>query len=46
MGREFLKKTIGKQHYKIKKGVYLLTVISNGKMYVGSAYGKNMINGH
>lgn len=28
-----------------QKGVYLLTDISNGKMYVGSAYGENMILG-
>jgi GIY-YIG catalytic domain-containing protein len=28
-----------------QKGVYLLTDKSNGKMYVGSAYGKNMIHG-
>lgn len=26
-----------------QKGVYLITDISNGKMYVGSAYGENMI---
>lgn len=28
-----------------QKGVYLLTDISNGKMYIGSAYGENMILG-
>ncbi|SDH29610.1 GIY-YIG nuclease family protein [Winogradskyella thalassocola] len=28
-----------------QKGVYLITDISNGKMYVGSAYGDNMILG-
>ena len=28
-----------------QKGVYLITDISNGKMYVGSAYGDNMIYG-
>jgi len=28
-----------------QKGVYLLTDMSNGKMYVGSAYGENMILG-
>ncbi len=28
-----------------QKGVYLITDISNGKMYVGSAYGENMILG-
>jgi len=28
-----------------QKGVYLLTDTSNGKMYVGSAYGENMILG-
>lgn len=30
---------------KNQKGVYLITDISNGKMYVGSAYGENMILG-
>lgn len=28
-----------------QKGVYLMTDISNGKMYIGSAYGENMILG-
>ena len=28
-----------------QKGVYLMTDTSNGKMYVGSAYGENMILG-
>lgn len=28
-----------------QKGVYLLTDISNGRMYIGSAYGENMILG-
>ena len=28
-----------------QKGVYLITDVSNGKMYVGSAYGENMILG-
>jgi hypothetical protein len=28
-----------------QKGVYLVTDTSNGKMYVGSAYGINMIHG-
>ena len=28
-----------------QKGVYLITDKSNGKMYIGSAYGKNMIYG-
>ncbi|GAB6141118.1 hypothetical protein JCM14076_18470 [Methylosoma difficile] len=28
-----------------QKGVYLITDKSNGKMYVGSAYGENMIHG-
>jgi hypothetical protein len=28
-----------------QKGVYLITDISNGKMYIGSAYGDNMILG-
>lgn len=30
---------------KNQKGVYLITDTSNGKMYVGSAYGENMILG-
>lgn len=28
-----------------RKGIYLITDTSNGKMYVGSAYGKNMLYG-
>lgn len=28
-----------------QKGVYLITDVSNGKMYVGSAYGENMLLG-
>lgn len=28
-----------------QKGVYLITDINSGKMYVGSAYGENMILG-
>ena len=28
-----------------QKGVYLISDVSNGKMYVGSAYGENMILG-
>lgn len=28
-----------------QKGIYLITDVSNGKMYVGSAYGENMILG-
>ena len=36
-------KNHGKSLYKIKKAVYLITDISNGKMYVGSVYGENML---
>ncbi len=44
-----LKRVIEKETWKTvlqnQKGVYLLTDISNGKKYVGSAYGENMILG-
>lgn len=44
-----LKRVIVKDTWKAvlqnQKGVYLLTDISNGKKYVGSAYGENMILG-
>lgn len=44
-----LKRVIEKDNWKTalqnQKGVYLLTDISNGKMYVGSAYGAQMILG-
>lgn len=44
-----LKRVIEKDTWKAvlqnQKGVYLLTDISNGKKYVGSAYGENMILG-
>ena len=44
-----LKRVIEKDNWKTalqnQKGVYLLTDKSNGKMYVGSAYGENMILG-
>lgn len=44
-----LKRVIKKETWKTalynQKGVYLITDISNGKMYVGSAYGENMILG-
>lgn len=46
---EELKGVIEKDTWKTvlqnQKGVYLLTDISNGKKYVGSAYGENMILG-
>lgn len=46
---EELKRVIEKDSWKTalqnQKGVYLLTDKSNGKMYVGSAYGENMILG-
>jgi len=44
-----LSRVIEKEGWKTalqnQKGVYLITDISNGKMYVGSAYGENMILG-
>jgi hypothetical protein len=46
---EELSRVIKKEGWKTalqnQKGVYLITDISNGKMYVGSAYGENMILG-
>ena len=46
---EELSRLISKESWKTalqnQKGVYLITDISNGKMYVGSAYGENMILG-
>ena len=44
-----LRRVIEKEGWKTalqnQKGVYLITDISNGKMYVGSAYGENMLLG-
>ena len=44
-----MKRVIEKDNWKTalqnQKGVYLITDMSNGKMYVGSAYGENMILG-
>lgn len=44
-----LKRIVNKETWKTalqnQKGVYLITDILNGKMYVGSAYGENMILG-
>jgi hypothetical protein len=46
---ETMKRVLGKDTWKTalenQKGVYLITDISNGKKYVGSAYGENMILG-
>lgn len=46
---EELKRVLDKDNWKTalqnQKGVYLITDKSNGKMYVGSAYGENMILG-
>lgn len=46
---EELSRAISKESWKTalqnQKGVYLITDISNGKMYVGAAYGENMILG-
>lgn len=40
-----IEKDTWKTALKNQKGVYLITDVSNGKMYVGSAYGENMILG-
>lgn len=44
-----LSRVISKESWKTalknQKGIYLITDISNGKMYVGSAYGENMLLG-
>jgi hypothetical protein len=44
-----MKRVLEKDNWKTalqnQKGVYLITDKSNGKMYVGSAYGENMILG-
>lgn len=44
-----MKRVLEKDNWKTalqnQKGVYLITDNSNGKMYVGSAYGENMILG-
>jgi len=44
-----LRRVIEKDNWKTalqnQKGIYLMTDISNGKMYVGSAYGEHMILG-
>ena len=44
-----MKRTLEKDTWKTalqnQKGIFLVTDISNGKMYVGSAYGENMILG-
>lgn len=44
-----MKRLLGKENWKTalenQKGVYLLTAVSTGRMYVGSAYGENMILG-
>jgi hypothetical protein len=44
-----LKNVINKNTWKTalsnQKGIYLITDNSNGKMYVGSAYGSNMLHG-
>jgi hypothetical protein len=41
----FIEKDNWKTALQNQKGVYLITDISNGKKYVGSAYGENMILG-
>ena len=40
-----IEKDTWKTALRNQKGVYLITDASNGKMYVGSAYGENMILG-
>lgn len=46
---EEMNRVLEKENWKTalqnQKGVYLITDVSNGKMYVGSAYGENMILG-
>ena len=46
---EELSRVLEKENWKTalqnQKGVYLITDISNGKMYVGSAYGEDMLLG-
>ena len=43
--QNILKKEAWKTALENQKGVYLITDKSNGKMYVGAAYGENMIYG-
>lgn len=43
--RRVIEKDTWKTALQNQKGVYLMTDISNGKKYVGSAYGENMILG-
>lgn len=43
--RRVIEKDTWKTVLQNQKGVYLLSDISNGKIYVGSAYGENMILG-
>jgi hypothetical protein len=43
--RRVIEKDAWKTALQNQKGVYLMTDISNGKMYVGSAYGEHMILG-
>ncbi|WKN41709.1 GIY-YIG nuclease family protein [Tunicatimonas pelagia] len=43
--KRVLHKNVWKTALENQKGVYLITDSSNGKMYVGSAYGTNMLHG-
>lgn len=43
--RRVLNKSVWKTALENQKGVYLITDESNGRMYVGSAYGKEMLYG-
>jgi len=43
--RQLINKDSWKTALENQKGVYLITDTSNGKMYVGSAYGTNMLHG-
>ena len=43
--RQLINKDSWKTALENQKGVYLVTDTSNGKMYVGSAYGTNMLHG-
>lgn len=43
--KRVINKSVWKTALENQKGVYLITDISSGKMYIGSAYGEHMIHG-
>lgn len=43
--KRVINKNVWKSTLENQKGIYLITDSNNGKMYVGSAYGNNMIHG-